>query len=342
MARVSSTAPVPNGNSVSDESWFERQEVAVDETSASSTLNDRLVTIERALKDAIPDQRELAVELGEIIRAAVDYVIDAPTMRRYSLYDLEPDEKTTIGKRIERLIRSRFNLSKGQKLDVRLAEEDVDIKTSCTISRSWMFSPSNIDHVNLLVAYDEKTAVFDLGLVLITDDVLNAKNRDIKRQLKGDRTKRESLTGEVVHVGGDIRWILKNESYPENFLARQESAVLDKIVAGRSGAARVRNLLSMVVETPIPRQAIAAVANQADPKRRERGGDGARGKLWKDVGLLILSGRFHADADLVFEVLGIRLRHDQSISIPASHRKLSRAALEKFANEHRLDIAKLP
>jgi hypothetical protein len=309
-------------------------EVIVEETGGPASERRRLEGIAADLRSRVPPRKEFAAIVGEIIRDAVDYVIDAPRMKRYSLAELEPDEKTTIGKRIERLIRIRFGLPRGTRLDVALAGEDVDIKTSCTSARSWMFSKSNVDHVNLLIAYDETTARFDLGLVLVTEDILGSHNQDKKRGLKGPKGGASGNRRKPQEVDGRILWVLKQEPYPPNFLAQLPPALLAAILSGPSGAARVRNLFSTVVGVPVPRHAIASLANQRDPKRRDRGPDGARGQLWKK-GLLVLSGTFRADATIA-AMAGVSLAKDETMSLWATDRRLSAAVVKRYARCHKL------
>jgi hypothetical protein len=316
--------------------FLPEREIFVEQGGEDALTNRRLSAIADDLRARTPSKSVFGEEIGRIIRAAVDYVVDSPAMRRYAIDELEPDEKTAIGKRIERLIRMRFELPKGQRLDVTLAGEDVDIKTSCTAARSWMFSPSNIDRVNLLIAYNEKSARFDLGLVLVTEDILGAGNRDSKRSLIGQKRTRRGLKGDAEVAEGNIRWLLVDVPYPPNFLGHLPREELLKIVAGKSGAARVRNLLSSQLGVPIPRHAIAAVANQKDPPRRSRGNDGARGQLWKSTQILVLSGQFRKDARIALEVTGVRLSRDETMSLRRDDKRLHEHLVAAYLKHHKL------
>jgi hypothetical protein len=117
-------------------------------------------------------------------------------------------------------------------------------------------------------------------------------------------------------------------------LAQLPPALLAAILSGPSGAARVRNLFSTVVGVPVPRHAIASLANQRDPKRRDRGPDGARGQLWKQ-GLLVLSGKFRGDAKIAM-LVGVHLADDETMSLRATDPRLSKAVVRGYAESHGL------
>lgn len=323
---------------------YQATEIVVEERSAPLEIKNRRDAIDKNLRRALK-KRKFEDVVGDLIRQAVDYVIDAPTMRRYALSSLEPDEKTTIGKRIERLLRLELKLTTGSKLDICLDDEEIDIKTSCTKSRSWMFSRRNVNHFNLLIAYDEDLATYDLGLVFVTDDILGADNRDKKRGIKGDKGAGpvKGLKGDAERVRGSIEWLVKGQSYEPNFLAHLDPLVLDVIVKKKSGAARVRELLRQVINTPIPRHSIESVANQKDAKRRDRGGaGGSRDPLWRE-GLMCMSGAFKADNDIVEAVTGTRLDNDRTIVLRVSDKRLTDDQIFTYRKAHKLlDIAPVP
>ncbi len=329
------------GSSLTDETALFEQptEIVVEDQSPPSEIEGRLKLIEEDLNEAL-EGRNFEDVVGKLVRQAVDYVIDAPTMRRYALSDLEPDEKTTIGKRIERLLRKELNLRKGEKLDIQLGKEEIDIKTSCTKSRSWMFSRRNVNHFNLLIAYDEDLATYDLGLVFVTDDILGADNRDKKRGIIGDKGAGSvrGLKGEAEKVKGSIKWLVKDHNYEPNFLAHLDPAILKAIVTKGSGAARVQELLRQVINIPIPRHAISAVANQKDAKRRDRGGDGgSRTPLWQD-GLMYLSGVYTADSDIAEAITGAKLAKDYTIVLRVTHPELNDEQIGKYRETHKLPV----
>jgi hypothetical protein len=111
---------------------------------------------------------------------------------------------------------------------------------------------------------------------------------------------------------------------------------LDAIISGRSGAARVRNLLRTITGVAIPRHAVAAVGNQKDPLRRFRAGKGgARTPFWKE-GILVISGRFSADAEIAAAAGGIKLSGNEVMTLGRNHIGLTPALLSKYADVHGL------
>lgn len=274
---------------------------SVDELKSSidEEVADRMERIKVDLFSRVASEDEMRTKLGNIIRHSIDYVIDAPTLYRYTVEELEPDEKTTIGKRIERLMRVAFKLAKGDKLDVQLAGEEVDIKT--TMGRSWMFSISSHGHINLLLTYDEGKSLFSFGMAYVSEDKLGARNRDRK----------QSLTKE--HRAG-IQWIFQDVTYPENFLAKIDHMTLKAITEQPSGNKRVTQLFKLIQGRPIPRHSICSVANQKDPLKRARSNGGARDVLWR-VGIMVLSGKSDADNMIAQRAIHRRLRRDEMMSL---------------------------
>ena len=285
-----------------------------------STLEERMKAIESDLLNRAGGLDSFRTKAGQIVREAVDYVIDAPTLARYSIDELEPDEKTAIGKRIERLLRVRFEIERGHKLDVFLGGEDVDIKT--TMTNKWMFSKSSWQRVNLLIAYNEDKALFSAGLVYVLESQLGAQNRDSKRTIKAEFYEQ-------------IRWIVRDARYPANFLARLERGLLDKIRTKRSGQQRVNALLESVPGMVIPRHAIISVGNQHDSMRRLRKNGGARSPLWKK-GLLVLSGTYNADKSIAAAVCGVSLEPDQFMSLSKDAPGMTDEVLSVYRSEHGL------
>lgn len=285
-----------------------------------SELEERMQRVKWDLISRVGTIEDFSKKVGNIIRDAIDYVIDAPTLYRYSIDELEPDEKTAIGKRIERLLRFNLDIPKGNKLDVYLGNEDVDIKT--TMGRNWMFSKSSHGHINLLFAYNESSAKFRVGLAYVLASHLGAENRD----------KKQSLTSQHKE---HIYWILKDEPYAHNFLARQPKPVLEKIISQKTGAKRVLQLLRLANGIPIPRHVICSVANQKDPLRRTRSNGGARDTLWTE-GFLVLSGSYDCDRRVAKQAIGIDLADDEMLSFSTCDARLNPQLICSYKSAHQL------
>ncbi|WP_423379859.1 NaeI family type II restriction endonuclease [Burkholderia sp. LMG 32019] len=285
-----------------------------------SEIAERMEKIKWDLVRRVGDEKQFAARVGQLIREAVDYVIDAPTLFRYSVDELDPDEKTAIGKRIERLLRFQFKLPKGKKLDIQLGGEEVDIKT--TMRNNWMFSKSSHGHVNLLIAYDEFAATYRLGLAYVLEHQLGAHNRDQKQSLAAEHRE-------------NIYWILKDEPYPSNFLAQLPESVLSQIISLKTGMKRVVQLLRIAHGKPIPRHVICSVANQKDPLRRTRSNGGARDILWKE-GILVLSGTYECDRAVATNVASITLADDETMTLFRTDPRLNQQTLASYQTAHNL------
>lgn len=297
-------------------------EVALEEPPPhpDSEIAKRMQRIQWDLINRVGNSEAFSEQLGRIIRSAVDYVIDAPTLHRYSIHEIDPDEKTAIGKRIERLMKYEFNLPKGSILDVILANEEVDIKT--TMGKNWMFSKSSHGKINLLIAYDENKATYRLGLAYVKEDQLGAENRDRK----------QSLTAE--HKA-NIFWIFKNKPYPPNFLARLPEDNFQKIISHKTGMKRVVELLRLTNKQAIPRHVICSVANQKDPMRRIRSNGGARDILWEE-GILVLSGAYECDRHVAKKSIRIILEDDEMLTIRLGDNSLTEDLRDYYRKEHNL------
>jgi hypothetical protein len=290
------------------------------DTHPEPQIASRMAAVRMDLLHRAGGQDGFVDKVGTIIRAAVDYVIDAPTLERYTVDELEPDEKTAAGKRIERMLRHKLKINRGKKLDVILGGEDVDIKT--TMNRNWMFSKSSWGHVNLLIAYSEKDATFSAGLAYVLEAHLGAKNRDAKRSMRSEFRE-------------EIIWIVRDAPYPPNFLGRLGAEKLAQITAHRHGTQRVDALLENVQDRAIPRHAILSVANQKDALKRIRSNGGSRTKLWPR-GVLVLSGTFLDDRKLAQAALGVLLGKDEVLTMSINSPFLTPALAQRYAASHRL------
>lgn len=304
-----------------------KEEFALEVPTKSGTIPDsvaaRMATIRSDLLSKTGGLSAFTAAAGTIIRDAVDYVIDAPTLFRLSIDDLEPDEKTAIGKRIERMLRFKFSIPRGDKLDIILGGEDVDIKT--TMTNKWMFSKSSWNHVNLLIAYDEGKARFKVGLAFVVEDQLGAENRDAKRTMR--KPFYETIT-----------WIVENASYPPNFLASLPATVIKQVTSKKSPNERVTALFTLVQQTAIPRHAICSIANQQDSLKRLRRNGGARESLW-EKGILVLSSTSKADKAIAQTAIGINLRTGEFASISKNHPSLTAGMLKSYMEKHEHDNA---
>lgn len=301
------------------ESYVNSQfDLPLDAEPPDEEVTHRMQKVQWDLISKVGNMEAFLKQLGQLIRSAIDYVIDAPTLQRYAISEIDPDEKTAIGKRIERLMKYEFDLVTGNRLDVVLGGEDVDIKT--TMGKNWMFSKSSHNHLNLLIAYDETKAVFQLGLAYVKVEQLGAHNRDRKQSLKDKES---------------IYWIIRDQPYPPNFMARLPKEIFQKIISQKTGMKRVVELLRRVNCVAIPRHVICSVANQKDPMRRIRSNGGARDLLW-DEGIIVLSGAYECDRHVSRSAIGVELLDDEMMTIPVTDARISSELKDAYSHAHQL------
>jgi Restriction endonuclease NaeI len=218
-----------------------------------------LVSSDEALGSVVRfflERHGFAQQAAEVLRRALDEVIDGMRTGRWSVDALEKTEKTYIGTKVEILFKFDFELFDGEKLDTRIQGVEVDIK--CTVLRNWMIPKEAVGEVCLLVRIDDARSKFWIGLIRAGKSVLRTgENRDGKASLSAEGQK-------------SIRWIVKEGALPENFLAALEPETRRRIMECRSGQARIEMLFRLVQGKIIPRVAIETVARQKDPMKRVR------------------------------------------------------------------------
>lgn len=208
------------------------------------------------------------------IRQAIDEVIDGARTGRYRYEELETQEKTYIGTRIEIVVRDAFELEREGKLDTVIAEQVVDFKWSAR--RSWMIPREAVGELCLLLGGNEDGGTFSVGLVRCSEDNLNrGENQDKKRTLS--KAGREA-----------IHWFVKDGPLSAGFLTTLDAGTREAILAQPPGQARVREFFTRVTHRPVPREVIPTLAVQEDPMRRVR-----RDRDGRSLGgMKVLSGHY--------------------------------------------------
>jgi hypothetical protein len=257
--------------------------------------------------------KTLRLGFTAMLRQCVDDVIMTPKTGRRSYDELEKTEKTYIGTRVEIELRALLRLPKG-KLDTLILGKDVDIKN--TMGSNWMIPTEAVDQPCILVAADEKRAMCYLGLIVAKLDYLTAgQNKDAKKSVSAQGF-------------SNILWLLKEIPYPPNFWQTVPSAAIERIFPGKSGNQRMASLFREVLDTPIKRDVVEAVAKQKDFMRRIRSdnGRGTRDILLTES-ILLLSGDF--DAGLIkqlglpecsgSEFISYQLKTAQDVDLASKH-----------------------
>jgi hypothetical protein len=217
----------------------------------------------------------LTQEIPQIIRKAIDEVIDAPRTNRFTLAETEKTEKTYLGTKIEILLRSHLGLPKGKVLDLSIAGVETDIKN--TMGGNWTIPMEAFGHPCLLVKENEKTALCSVGIIIARDAYLNpGSNRDAKRSFSAAGLQ-------------NVWWILKDHPYPPNFFEQMPLRQQQAIMNAGGGTARLAALFETVQKKPISRMIVQAIAQQDDYMKRVRRNGGARDVL-APKGIAILWG----------------------------------------------------
>lgn len=253
----------------------------------------------------------LEAVFSRAIRQAIDEVIDGPRTGRYRYEELESQEKTYIGTRIEIVVRTEFGLEPEGKLDTVIAGHPVDFKWS--VKGDWMIPREAVGELCLVLKGDEVGGTFSVGLVRCTEERLNrGANRDKKRTL--------SKAGRAA-----IAWLVRDGELPAGFLSTLDEETREAVLAQPPGQARLRELFLRVTRRPVPREAIPTLGVQKDPMRRIRQDRGAQG-----IGdVKVLSGHYEVSRRAA-ELLGcgplgkrdyISVPIEELASLPADLRK---------------------
>ncbi|QDP20017.1 NaeI family type II restriction endonuclease [Sphingomonas xanthus] len=227
---------------------------------------------------------QLAIDVPEMLRECIDYLINTPRTGRRDFEELEKVEKTFIATQVEIVVREYLKLESGL-LDTVILGHDVDIKF--TVGSNWTIPPETLNHPCLLIAADEVTGLCYMGLFVVRSQFMHGGdgNRDEKRGITAAGFK-------------EIYWLLLAHPYPPNFWRKLDADVVERIFAGRSGNDRIVTLFREVQKRPVSRDVIHSVARQLDFMRRSRADKGKRGlgsrERLKKEGILLLSGTKHS------------------------------------------------
>ncbi|WP_202875731.1 NaeI family type II restriction endonuclease [Kribbella speibonae] len=221
-----------------------------------------------------------------VFRATYDQLYDGQHTGRFRWDQLFKTEKTHYGTLLEINLRREFDdviddTVEGHALDYSICGHDVDCKFSQSLGL-WMLPPECFGQLLLVAWADDSKGTWCLGVVRATEpNRRSSVNRDGKTQL--------SLPGRQ-----QIAWLHYGANLPPNVLLSLDALTLERVLAPRSGQARVTELLRLVTERRIGRNTIATLAQQDDYMARLRdNGNGARTKL-REIGYLIPGGDYEA------------------------------------------------
>jgi hypothetical protein len=222
--------------------------------------------------DWFRSQEDFARRFGEAIRRSFDEVFDGQRTGRYCLDQLTKVEKTYIGTKVEIIVQDEFGLSRGNRMDFLVADQEVDAKWTMK-SGAWMIPTEAVGEICLCLTADDNRSVFSVGMIRPDDLLLgSAKNKDGKRRFND--LGNQSMT-----------WLVESGQLPENVLLHLSAEIRDRVLdKSKNGQQRVGDLFRLVQKRLISREVLLAVAHQQDGPKRARD---ARLSLRSD-GILIL------------------------------------------------------
>jgi hypothetical protein len=243
---------------------------------------------------------------ANVIRKAIDNVLQGDRTRRYSIAQLTPEEKKHIGTQVEKCMKAEFFQDrKGIVSDTTIAKIEVDIKN--TVGENWMIPTEAVDHLCLLTQISEQSAKYSIGLVRARNEILGKENKDKKRSFLKE--------GRVF-----IDWIVRDAPLQVSAFLVSTPTIREAIFAKKSGQAAVAELFRRIQAVPIHRADIEAVAaakdKQVDVRARVRD---AKTKL-NGEGLLVLRGWNPPEKDEAVK-RGYLIDRKHCISIPLENHR---------------------
>lgn len=217
-------------------------------------------------------------DIPNLLRQAIDEVIDAPRSKRFTVAELEKTEKTYIGTKVEILLRNHLGVERGEVMDLLIDGMEVDVKN--TIKFAWTIPNEALNHLCILISANEQTSLCSFGLIVIRRELLNAgRNRDQKTTIRQDQ----------LH---NAIWMLFDYPYPQNFWHHLTAEHRRSVMTPRGGTERLAKLFELYQRRPISRLLVQALAQQHDYMKRLRKNGGARDLLSRQ-GIALLGGKTH-------------------------------------------------
>ncbi|GIG67089.1 NaeI family type II restriction endonuclease [Phytomonospora endophytica] len=200
---------------------------------------------------------DIEQRFGDALRRSIDEVLDGQRTSRYDINQLEKTEKTYLGTKVEIVVRAFLELPRGARMDYLIAGHEVDAKFSLS-PFGWTIPREAMNHLCLLMHADDARSRFTVGLLHITEDVLNqGRNQDGKRTV--------SKAGRAA-----IRWLVPDGRLPINALLHMKPVDRERILAAGFGQSGIDMLFTVVQERIVERETVVTIAAQTDSAKRVR------------------------------------------------------------------------
>jgi hypothetical protein len=263
------------------------------------------------------EQPRYAERLGWCVRTSIDEVIDTARTGRYSIDQLNSQEKAYIGTKVETVIRGEFDLAypgpKGK--DYLVAGYEVDCKWSIHWG-GWEIPTEQRGHLCLLVHANDNKHDLAVGLMRTLPEYINpGKNKDSKSSIKA--------AARDAHA----RWLIpRGPDLPTNFLLHLPRADRTAILqTHRGGVDRAFELYRRCEGVIISRHVMESVGQQRDEARRFRGGAGGVRDLLDHHGFEVLNGTWIADRERAAALGGPVPRTGESVCLHRDGKSAERA-----------------
>lgn len=266
------------------------------------------------LRDAIAHRaggiQTLKSKFPELVREAVDFVLDPVRTARTRVTDLDNVEKTFIGLKLEHFVRDMLDVPKGLR-DLVIDGIDVDIKN--TVGNNWSIPQETYRSSEpcLLMSINDNAWKCSLGLIIARPEYLH-----------GGKGNRDTKKGVSAMGRENILWILENADFPPS---RFQGLNMDRFRELRNihgGSERAAQFWRENLRHVVHRNVIEALLfDQRDPMKRLRGNGGASDIL-RQENMAILIG-YRLDEKRLAEALGIpNLKTDEVVGLaPRSERE---------------------
>ncbi|MGC4154859.1 MAG: NaeI family type II restriction endonuclease [Propionicimonas sp.] len=264
----------------------------------ASDAEEALLRVLESWNNADPDGGRSA----GVFRSTFDQLYDGVHTGRFRWDQLYKTEKTHFGTLLEINLRREFSdiIVDGEVLDYRIEGEEIDCKYSQS-DGGWMIPPEALGRLLLVAHANDAEGWWSVGVVRA--DPINLRqstNRDRKTQL--------SRAGRAA-----IRWIARRAPLAPNVLLSLAQPDLERIMAPRTGQARVNELCRVVTNRRIGRNTIATVAQQDDYMKRVRYSGGARSYLASEG--YIIPGDYDAHRAVAAELGAAVPEHGEVVSL---------------------------
>ena len=141
-------------------------------------------------------------DVPNLIRLAIDEVIDTERTGRFTVDELENIEKAYISNKVKMLVFYYLQFDRGKVLDALVNGAEVGIGS--TSGSHWLIPLEAVRNPYILVRHDEKTARCSIGLTIVKPSAV----------VRGLARNRPYVT--LVRPQIPVRWMLRNEPYPMN------------------------------------------------------------------------------------------------------------------------------